>query len=300
MSRAASLARVLASRQLSCGGWSYFHSAQSSVEATTLAALALGPEMPRIAEPAVDHLRKLQRPDGSWPVFSTDPEGSWTTPLVLCALNISNDASSARPKAFEWLLRQRGREGYWFWRWRYQTIDRNVRFNPQWYGWAWTAGTTSWVIPTSLALIALQQFTVCERSDAARERIRLGTAMLLDRACIRGGWNAGNSLVYGFPLSAHVEPTCVALLALQSNERSEPVDKALQFIAQQVGLTRSIAALAWSILTLFVYQRPIDPLKRKLLTLLEDPDRIQNNATLAMALLALDCGETIHPFEVLT
>lgn len=114
MSRAASLARVLATRQLFSGGWSYFHSAQTSVEATALAMLAAGPEMPRIAERAIDHLRNLQRPDGGWPAFSDDAESSWTTPIVFCALNVWNDASSARHKALEWLLQQRGREGHWF------------------------------------------------------------------------------------------------------------------------------------------------------------------------------------------
>src|SRR6185437_10753390 len=184
MSRTANLARVLAARQHSSGGWSYFHSAQTSVEATALAALALGPEMPRIAERAVDHLRNLQRPDGGWPAFSGDSESSWTTPLVFCALNLRNDSFGARRRAFEWLVRQRGREGHWFWRWRYKTVDRNVRFNPEWYGWPWTAETTSWVIPTAFALVALKQFTVCAPSELGRSRIDTGIQMLLDRACV--------------------------------------------------------------------------------------------------------------------
>jgi hypothetical protein len=74
MSRVANLAPVLAARQCSSGGWSYFHSAQTSLEATALAILALGPKMPRIAERAIDHLRNLQHPDGGWPAFSGDSE----------------------------------------------------------------------------------------------------------------------------------------------------------------------------------------------------------------------------------
>lgn len=300
MSRAASLARILATRQLSSGGWSYFRSSQKSVEATALAVLALGPEMPRIAGRAIDHLRSLQRPDGGWPAFSEDTESSWTTPIVFCALNVWNDASSARRKALEWLLRQRGREGHWFWRWRYKTVDRNVRFNPEWYGWPWTAGTTSWFIPTALALVALKQFTVCEPSEVARGRIGTGIKMLLDRACLGGGWNAGNSIVYGVPLRAHIEPTCVALLALQNEKRDDAVAKSLRYVSRQAVSTPSVTALAWSILTLFVYQEPIDELKGRLSNLLADPNRIENNATLATAILALHCGETIHPFEVLS
>jgi hypothetical protein len=44
---------------------------------------------------------------------------------------------------------------------------------------------------------AIKQFTVCNHSDVLEERIRLGVEMLLDRACVDGGWNSGNSVVYG-------------------------------------------------------------------------------------------------------
>jgi hypothetical protein len=37
--------------------------------------------------------------------------------------------------------------------------------------------------------------------------------MLLDRACVGGGWNSGNSVVYGLPLLPHVEATAIALCA---------------------------------------------------------------------------------------
>jgi hypothetical protein len=47
----------------------------------------------------------------------------------------------------------------------------------------------------------------------------------------------------------------------------------------------------------FVYQQPVETLKGALrMTLGESMDT--NTATLATALLALKCGEMIHPFEV--
>ena len=36
-------------------------------------------------------------------------------------------------------------------------------------------------------------------------RLRLGAEMLLDRACLGGGWNAGNAVVYGVPLRPHID-----------------------------------------------------------------------------------------------
>jgi hypothetical protein len=50
---------------------------------------------------------------------------------------------------------------------------------------------------------------------------------------------------------------------------------------------------------LFVYQRRIDNLKQRLAGIVGDGSTIRNNATLATALLALRCGEIIHPFMVL-
>ena len=61
----------------------------------------------------------------------------------------------------------------------------------------------------------------------------------------------------------------------------------------------SASSLAWCILTLFVYQEPCRRLKNRLATIIGDGRDIQDNATLATAILALRCGEMIHPFMVL-
>jgi hypothetical protein len=82
-----------------------------------------------------------------------------------------------------------------------------------------------------------------------------------------------------------------------SSERSDSKKPGL---AQQRGASiDSVSSLAWCILTLFVYQEPFEDLKNRLATLIGDGRDIRNNATLATALLALKCGEMIHPFEVL-
>ena len=205
----------------------------------------------------------------------------------------------AREKAFRWLYAERGREGHWFWRWKFKTSDRNVRFDPDKYGWPWITGSASWVIPTAFSIIAIEQFTVCNRSEESEKRIHLGVEMLLDRACVDGGWNSGNSLVYGVPLRPHVEATAIALLALQDEQRTEMVQKSLSWLRQNAASVDSVSSLAWCILTLFVYQEPIGGLKNRLATIIGDGRDIRNNATLATAILALKCGEMIHPFEVL-
>ena len=281
------------------GGWAYFDSVQESLEATCLAELALAPERHANSSEAILFLLKSQLSDGGWPAFLGDSEGSWTTALALCTLNSTGDFTAAREKAFRWLYAERGREGHWFWRWKFKTSDRNVRFDPDKYGWPWVTGSASWVIPTAFSIIAIEQFTVCNRSEESEKRIHLGVEMLLDRECVDGGWNLGNSLVYGVPLRPHVEATAIALLALQDEQRIEMVQKSLSWLRQNAASVDSVSSLAWCILTLFVYQESVEPLKNRLATIMGDGREVRNNATLATALLALKCGEMIHPFVVL-
>ena len=297
--RISSLAETLRSRQMKSGGWAYFDSVQESLEATCLAELALAPERHANSSEAILFLLKSQLSDGGWPAFLGDSEGSWTTALALCTLNSTGDFTAAREKAFRWLYAERGREGHWFWRWKFKTSDRNVRFDPDKYGWPWVTGSASWVIPTAFSIIAIEQFTVCNRSEESEKRIHLGVEMLLDRECVDGGWNSGNSLVYGVPLRPHVEATAIALLALQDEQRTKMVQKSLSWLRQNAASVDSVSSLAWCILTLFVYQESVEPLKNRLATIMGDGREVRNNATLATALLALKCGEMIHPFVVL-
>jgi squalene cyclase len=297
--RISSLAEGLRSRQMPSGGWGYFDSGQESVEATCLAALALAPEMEVNSSAAVKVLLNLQLRNGGWPAFRGDLEGSWTTALAICALNATGEFTDARENAVRWLDSERGREGHWFWRWKFKTVDRSVRFDPDKYGWPWSPGAASWVIPTAFSILALKQFTACTRDQASENRIRLGVEMLLDRACADGGWNAGNSAVFGVPLGPQVEATAIALLALQDEERSPVIHAGLEWLKGRAARIQSVESLAWCILNLFVYQEPIEQLKKALTMNLGESLGTENAATLATALLALKCGEMIHPFEVL-
>ena len=224
----------------------------------------LSPLKPESWKPRLDWLLRRQQRDGSWPAFLGDEESSWTTALALSVLNIMSDVVPAREKAFHWLLEERGREAHWFWRWKFKIADRNVRFNPDKYGWPWSSGSASWVIPTAFSVIAIKQFTACNRSRLSEKRIRLGVDMLLDRACAGGGWNSGNSVVYGVPLPAHVEATAIALLALQDEERTPVIRASLAWLKQKSASHRVVESLAWCILSLFVYQEPVEHLKARL------------------------------------
>ena len=293
------LETLLVRRRLEAGGWPFFRSEQASIEATCVAILSLGATPDDGGVSKSQFLTECQLSDGSWPSFLGDAEGTWTTSLALSTLISLNEVSNARDRGLDWLLRERGKESHWFWRWKFKIADREVRFNPDKYGWPWIPGAASWVIPTAFSLVAIKQQTVCTRFERSERRIRLGVDMLLDRVCIGGGWNSGNSVVYGVPLRAHVEATSIALLALQDEKRVPAIEASLGWLKQRSASIESVESLAWCILSLFVYQEPIGHLQARLATLIGDGRGILNNATLATALLALKCGEMIHPFMVL-
>jgi hypothetical protein len=286
-------------RELPGGGLSFFGSPQMSLEATCLAAFSVLAERPLASPQVVRPVLRAQLANGSWPSFIGDGDSSWTTALAICALNSANDSSGARERAQSWLLKTKGREGSWFWRWKFKLADRAVRFDPDRYGWPWLPGSASWVIPTAFSVIAIKQFTACNRTEATEKRIRLGVDMLLDRVCVGGGWNSGNSVVYAAALPAHIEATAIALLALQDEKRTLAIQASLRWLKEKSSSIEPVESLAWCILSLFVYQEPIGHLQARLATLIGDGRGILNNATLATALLALKCGEMIHPFMVL-
>jgi hypothetical protein len=257
------LLNELRRRELPGGGWSYSGTLQMSLEATCLAAFSVLADQPLAAPQVVRPLLRTQRSDGSWPSFIGDEEPSWTTALAICALNSANDSSGARERGQSWLLKTKGQEGNWFWRWKFKLADRAVRFDPDRYGWPWLPNSASWVIPTGFSVIAVKQFTACNRTEATERRIRLGVDMLLSQVCVGGGWNSGNRVVYAVALPAHIEATAIALLALQDEKRTPAVQASLAWLKRRSASIESVESLAWCILTLFAYQEPIEHLRAR-------------------------------------
>jgi hypothetical protein len=129
-------------------------------------------------------------------------------------------------------------------------------------------------------------------------RIQLGIEMLLDRACPGGGWNAGNGVAFGVALAPHTEPTAIALLALQRTDaaRRRIVQDALGWLTAEVGQCRGISSTAWAIIALRAHGVGSD--LNHLAKLASPPERL-DNATLAIAALALDAASGRNAFEVL-
>lgn len=175
--------------------WSFGTNSQAALEPTCFAYLALRSENEFADRLTPEPLLRRQRPDGSWAAFDGDNEPSWTTSLAISVLATYDHTAQARSSAIAWLLRSRGREADWPWRWKFRWVERAVPIDPARFGWPWMPETASWVVPTSFSVLALRQWLTCKSDDGARARAETGVSMLLDRCCIEGGWNAGNKIV---------------------------------------------------------------------------------------------------------
>lgn len=290
----------LTRRQLSCGGWAALASAsQASLEATCLAALAIGSHDSDRERRGHDFLLRVQNPNGSWPAFvGDDPNGSWVTSLAVIALR---DVAAAIPSMLSgthWLMTCQGRESNWFWKWKFRTADRHVRFDPDKSGWPWIPDTLSWVVPTAFAILALSPVRCsCGSLKQIDARIDCGIEMLIDRACPGGGWNAGNGVVYESALAPHPDDTAIALLAL-CNRTAHPVVKtSVDWLEHTASTLTAPWSLAWAILALAAHGRTVASLSTSLVGL---PDLSGNDdtSTLALVCLATDCPRALAALGV--
>jgi len=283
---------------------------QDSVESSCLATLALH-RQPSIELAAALHaLRGMQNADGSWPAFTgDDPEGCWTTALAVLALIATSQTTKRLPAAVQWLLRPQVREAEWLWRWKFRTIDNKVKFDPTKFGWSWVPGTTSWVIPTSFTIIALEQARSrgFNNSKELVDRVAVARGMLLDRICPGGGWNSGNGVVFGVPLAPHMDATAIALLALKPHGTVEGVQKSLRWLVNRVPRCPSPYSMAWGLLAMAACRDAGPKVSEglwsgaeQLMRLIVDVATFDDNSTLAVTALALEAIQGQNVFELRT
>jgi hypothetical protein len=292
------LSNVLAElnrRQLPSGGWAALRSsAQTSLEPTCLAALAIGSEDSDAVRRAQDLILRVQNPNGSWPAFfGDDQDGVWVTSLAAIALCDVARAIPARLRGIGWLLKCEGKESNWLWKWKFRTVDRHVRFDPDKFGWPWIPDTVSWVVPTAFAILALSQLPCsCGGLEDIPVRVDRGIEMLIDRACPGGGWNAGNGVVYGSALAPHPDDTAIALLALGNRTQHPVVQISVDWLEQTTPTLTAPWSLAWAVLALAAHGRAVGSLITSL-TALPDVSANDDTCTLALVRLAGDCRRAL-------
>lgn len=287
-------------RELPSGGWAALaSSSQAALEATCFAALALRSGDSATAGRAQDFLLHAQNPNGSWPTFlEDDHDGAWVTSLAVIALRDFVSAIPATLKGFRWLMNSAGRESNWFWKWKFRTADRHVRFDPDKFGWPWVPDTASWVVPTAFAILALKRVPcTCGGLEGIPFRIDRGIEMLMDRACPGGGWNAGNGVVYGVPLAPHADDTAIALLALSDRTQDPVVQSSVLWLERTAPTLTAPWSLAWAALALAAHGRPVVALLTTLLAP-ADVSIIEDSCTVALVCLALNYPRALSALGV--
>jgi hypothetical protein len=280
--------QALVDRQLPEGGWPFTSEAkQMAIEPTALAFLALPSNLSRERQAAIGSLVHAQNANGSWPAFcGDDAQGSGCTGLAAYALSRLEGKEMPTRQAVHWLLRCRGWESHWLWKWKFRTTDRHVRFDPDKFGWPWMPETVSWVVPTAYSLLALKCARGASEEKLREFRIRHGVEMLYDRMCPGGGWNAGNGVVYGVALTPHPDVTAIALLALGGEPSNDSISSSLNWLARRAESLLAPWSLAWTILALQAFHHPTQPWIDRLRNAVE-PAEICDCGTLAVVSLAL-------------
>jgi hypothetical protein len=300
------LLEELVRRRLPGGaGWSH-GGTQFGTEATALALLALH-SAAIVTQEGASPLIARQGAEGLWSAVG-DGTGMnfWATAMAVNTLSILGVSPGTSADSIETLIHARPVEASWLVSLKFRFLDRHVQFDPRKYGWPWVPDAVSWVAPTAMALIALERAKrhgLVGGSELQR-RLRLGTEMLIDRACPGGGWNAGNAVVYGVPLRPHIDTTAVALAALRQHYHLPIVRNSLRWLLTNSECP-SAYSLAWLILAADVYKGvgtdvtpAINSARGRLAAVVEDPRAIEDTSTIALAALALGLDPISNPFEV--
>src|SRR5258706_12097465 len=236
----------LRSTQNADGGWGFFPGKQSWLEPTAYALMALHGDSS--ARPSLERgwklMRSWQLADGSWKPCAAVAEPHWTTSLcvTLHALNGVHDEAFRR--GVNWLLASAGIENGLKFRIAHFLRPSIVELDPSFKAWPWRPGNSSWIEPTTHALVALKKAAQFgDRRAEIGERIRMGESMILERRCSDGGWDYGNRKVLGAELPSYPQTTALALVGLIGNgdNLSAPLTLAQRYLTE----TRSPLAKAW-------------------------------------------------------
>lgn len=208
---------ALIATQNADGGWGYFAGKRSWLEPTAYSLLALHDQMDQPAwQRGWNLVRSWQLPDGSWRPNENVAESHWSTALAVTLHCARRQFDESFQRGVSWLLDQKGEEGSNFSRFLGLFVENNIGHDRKFAGWPWLPGTSSWIEPTSHALVALKCAAPHISSGELRRRVTLAEGMILRRRCVDGGWNYGSRAALGIDLPSYPETTALALLGLQS------------------------------------------------------------------------------------
>lgn len=225
------------SRELPDGGFGYSDAASFSVEATAWAVLALKASGTHLdlAGRACDKLARIQQAGGRVSAVNGNAPAAWLTPLCILAWKCLQGNRQSIDAGIQFLLTFKDRH-------QARATDAPAGHDTASVGWPWIEKTHSWIEATCLAMLALKAYgynQYLRTNEAAR--------MIMDRQLSTGGWNYGNTIVFGNNLLPIPENTGQALCALSGMTDKQSVQASLDYLARCVRTVRTPLALAWTL-----------------------------------------------------
>ena len=235
-------------RSLPEGGFSMFANKSYRTDATAWAIMAMKAcHVDReLTTAACRQLSRSQLSDGRVPVIKDYPKSYWPTSLALLAWKTIDGFEREKELATKFLLTTTGEH------WPKQK-DAPVAHDTSVKGWPWIENTHSWIEPTSMAILALK---VCRYFEDSR--VSEAKRLILDRQLQSGGWNYGNTRVFGSMLKPGPVSTGHALSALAGLTEPKHVELSLDYLHRQIKRLKTPLALSWAIfgLTAWSYGSP--------------------------------------------
>jgi hypothetical protein len=293
------LTAALVAAQDADGGWGAEPGKRSNTEATALAILALGSASDAAAPSALRRgltwLADHQRPDGGWPLGVGQDQSTWPTPLAVLAVLSRSELRERAVGGLRWLVGHGGIDPGWLLRTLYRLWPAAlpVRMDPTLKGWSWNPDAFSWVEPTAYALLALKKGRAVLSGPDVDARIREGESMLYDRVCDGGGWNYGNTNVYGVNVPPYAEVTAIALLGLQDRREMPVYRSSIEAMRRMLAEMDSGFALSWAIACLAVHGQDTAAERRRLAASYARTGFLGSTRTLAVALIASGSPERV-------
>jgi hypothetical protein len=265
----------LKERALSNGGFASKPHDDYRPDATCWAILALSddPASQDLIRRGQARLAADQLPDGRVCLSPDHPETVWPTSLAVLAWHQSREYAKNQALAVQFLISSTGR--HWP-----RKPDSPIANDSNLKGWPWTAKAFSWVEPTALAMMALK---LAGYGDQVR--VQEGTRLLLDRQLPHGGWNFGNTIVFGHELSPMPMTTGIALNALKDETPLEPIQRSLSYLESRVTSLDTPLSLGWSLLGLGAWQARPQSAKTLIYNSLKSQEKYGAYDTCSLALL---------------
>lgn len=184
-----------------------------------------------------------QDADGRLSIDRVHRDVCWPTALSILAWDHSSSGQAAQEHGARFLLETTGVHPE-------KKPGDPATHNTALQGWPWVIGTYSWIEPTALSILALHA-----TGYRQHPRLQEAVSLILDRQLPHGGWNYGNTLLFGRELHPMPESTGAALTALAGLVPPDGLARSLDYLQGEIDRLRTPVSLGWSLLGLAAWDR---------------------------------------------